>query len=119
MAELDRAGISLRMGQSREAAGLTQPEIADLLHVHFRSVQDWESPRKHVVPFDRLGEWAELVNVSREWLLYGEAQAAVTLTPEMLARVESAIGVFERVAARLETVADRLAPPAQDEPRSG
>jgi transcriptional regulator with XRE-family HTH domain len=72
MAELNRAEISARMGVAREAAGLKQPEIADMLHVHFRSIQDWESPKKRVVPFDRLGEWAELTHVSREWLLYGE-----------------------------------------------
>src|SRR6266516_1002567 len=62
MAELDRASISIRVGQAREEAGLTQPDIAELLElkVHFRTVQDWESPKKHVVPFDRLDEWARL-----------------------------------------------------------
>jgi DNA-binding transcriptional regulator YiaG len=75
MAELDRAAISIRMGQARDLAGLKQPEMADLLEVHFRTIQDWESPKKRVVPFDRLEEWARLTETTREWLLHGEMEA--------------------------------------------
>lgn len=74
MGELDRAAISVRLQQTRVEAGLSQAEIADLLGVHWRTVQDWESPKKAVVPFDRLGEWAAIVKVTREWLLHGDTE---------------------------------------------
>lgn len=108
MAELDRAAISIRMGQSREQAGLTQPEIADLLHppVHFRSVQDWESPRKRVVPFDRLDEWARLTKSTREWLIYGEE----AIEGDRLARVEQRL---EELFSLVETLRHDLGLPAQ------
>jgi transcriptional regulator with XRE-family HTH domain len=96
MAELDRAGISARMGQSLKQAGLTQPEIADLMLVHFRTVQEWVSPKRKVVPFDRIDEWARLTNVSREWLLYGE-EAEDT---DRLAAIEEELrGLREELAA--------------------
>jgi transcriptional regulator with XRE-family HTH domain len=73
MAELDRAAISLRIAEAREQAGLTQPELADLLEVHWRTVQEWESPRKDVVPWKRLDEIARAAGVTRDWLLHGDA----------------------------------------------
>jgi predicted XRE-type DNA-binding protein len=72
MAELDRAAISLRLGESLKTAGITQQEMADLLHVHKRSVEDYTSPRITTIPFDRLDEWARLAGTSKEWLLHGD-----------------------------------------------
>lgn len=72
MGELDRAAISVRLQQSREEAGLTQPEIGELLRVHWRTVQDWESPKKRNVPFDRLDEWAAITGTAKQWLLHGD-----------------------------------------------
>lgn len=101
MAELDRAGISVRMAQARETAGLTQPQIAELLEpkVHFRTVQDWESPKKNVVPFDRLDEWARLTNSSREWLLYGEER--VTETSRLRHVVHEEVAEMQQQIARI------------------
>jgi transcriptional regulator with XRE-family HTH domain len=72
MGELDRAAISLRLARAREEAGFTQAEMAELLTVHFRSIQNYESPKQHVVPFDRLNEWAHLTGRPKEWFLYGD-----------------------------------------------
>lgn len=105
MAELDRAAISLRMKESRDAAGLIQVEIAELLSppIHWRTVQDWESPKMNVVPFDRLDEWARMTQTTREWLLHGQDAAVSSSAGPDLERFEAAV-------ARLEAVADRLDP---------
>jgi hypothetical protein len=112
MAELDRAAISIRMGQSRETAGPTQPEIAEMLEppVHFRTVQDWESPKMHVVPFDRLDEWARLTKTTREWLLYGEeAKADDDRLDEALAELA---GLREQLGEALVLLQQLQAKPA-------
>src|ERR1043166_2728280 len=55
LAEVDRAAISLRLQESRELAGLTQAEMAEILHVHLNTVQNWESPRKRTIPASTTG----------------------------------------------------------------
>jgi transcriptional regulator with XRE-family HTH domain len=87
------------MGQSREQAGFTQPEMAELFSVHFRTVQDWESPRKKAVPFDRLGEWAELTQVKREWLLHGDEASS---EDELAVRLERQLRSLDERLARME-----------------
>lgn len=72
MAELDRAAISQRLQQSRQRAGVTQEEMADILRVHVNSIQNYESVKQHSVPFDRLDEWAQITGVTKAWLLQGE-----------------------------------------------
>jgi transcriptional regulator with XRE-family HTH domain len=74
--DVDRAAISERMQRSMKEAGYTQDEIADLLHVSKRTVQTWVSQKIKTVPYDMLDEWAEATNVSKRWLLHGEADTA-------------------------------------------
>lgn len=105
MAQINRAAISQRLGESLKTAGLTQPEMADLLHVHVRSVEDYVSPRKSVVPFDRLEEWASHTRTTVEWLLHGDETAArIQLDPvrleELLARLERLVELLEQERAR-------------------
>lgn len=85
MNELDRAAISARLKEARERSGLTQSEMADILHVHERSVQDYESVNKTTVPFDRLDEWATATGVTKAWLLQGDE---IVDAGERLARIE-------------------------------
>jgi transcriptional regulator with XRE-family HTH domain len=96
MAELDRAAISTRLGESREQAGLTQPEIADVLHVHWRTVQNWESPRDSAVPWDRLDEWAQITGRPKEWLLHGDPPESKPDLSEINAKLDQLLE--ERVA---------------------
>lgn len=106
MAELDRAAISIRIAQAREEAGLTQPELAELMEppVHMRSVQDWESPRNDTVPFRRLDQIARATRVTKEWLLHGDDPATLTLAERLALLIDR----LEKVAKRLE---ERLGPP--------
>ena len=75
MAELSRAAIAQRIATARKQAGLDQHEVADLMHVHYRTVQDWESVKKQVTPFDRLDELSAVMGVTKIWLLHGEDAA--------------------------------------------
>lgn len=77
MAELDRAAISTRIREARKQAGFrNRNDIADLLHVHPRTIEDWENAKHQNVPWDRLDEIARVTGVSREWLLHGEPEEA-------------------------------------------
>lgn len=90
MAELDRAAISVRIAEARDKrAGLTQPELADILDVHWRTIQDWESPKNGTVPWDRLGEIADATGVTKEWLLHGEQQPEHDKLSQLLEAVNS------------------------------
>jgi transcriptional regulator with XRE-family HTH domain len=74
MAELNRAAICSRIAEARLEAGLTQPELGELLQppVHYRTVQTWESTKEPRVPWDRLDEIARVTGKTKEWLLHGE-----------------------------------------------
>ena len=96
MSELDRAAIARRLQEARKRSGLTQKEMADVLHVHERSIQDWESVSKAAIPFDRLDEWATTTGVTKVWLLQGDefVEAGVRLA---------------RIEGRLEELASGMA----------
>lgn len=103
MAELEEAAISERLQHARKQAGLTQQQMADLLQVHKRSVEDYESklPDKPV-PYDRINEWARLTKTTPEWLLHGDDRAAATPAEiqelrEQLADVRRQLGRIERL----------------------
>jgi transcriptional regulator with XRE-family HTH domain len=89
MGKLERAAISVRLGETREEAGLTQPEMAELLRqegepLHFRTVQNYESPKNDRVPWDLLDQWAEITGTTLEWLLHGKtAMTDVDLWQEL------------------------------------
>ena len=87
MAELSRAGIAQRIAAAREQAGLTQPELAELMHVHYRTVQDWESTKKQATPWDRLDEIAAVTDVKKEWILHGERQGEEPGGPTLARRL--------------------------------
>lgn len=96
MAELSRAGIAQRISAAREQAGLTQPEFAELMRVHYRTVQDWESPKKQATPWDRLDEIAAVTDVKKEWLLHGEREEVVPDAESLGRRLEELEGLVEQ-----------------------
>lgn len=69
MSELERDGITSRIGQARRDAGLTQEEMADLLGVIPRTIQNYESKR---VPWRHLKEIATITGKPQEWFLRGD-----------------------------------------------
>lgn len=68
---IDRSAISARIAEARLQAGFTQAELADVMDVHYRTVQNWETASRGV-PFERLEELADVLGVSRRWLLHGD-----------------------------------------------
>jgi DNA-binding transcriptional regulator YiaG len=64
MAKLSHVGIAQRVKKAREEAGLKQTELADLLQVHWRTIQNWESQTEPIVAWDRLEDVAMATGVS-------------------------------------------------------
>lgn len=98
MAELQRAEITARIRQARMEAGLTQPEMAQLLDVGQRAYQNYESER---VPWDLMGRIADVTGRSLRWLLHGEDED------------EPSMEVMQRLAAiqqRLDSLASGQGP---------
>lgn len=112
MAELDRVGIAQRIQRSRIEAGLKQHELADVLHVHAHTIGNWESQKAPITPWDRMGELAEALGVTKQWLLHGEENQVappVELLQEVAEAAESLMSSQESVHERLGEVLDRLA----------
>ena len=64
----DLPGIGERLRQSREAAGLSQGQVAKLLKMHRPTVSDIENETRKVTAGE-LREFARLYKVSLEWLV--------------------------------------------------
>lgn len=58
----------------READGMTQRELADLLGVTERSVAAYEAGE--VIPYRFMRQLEQLLNRPANWILYGEATSA-------------------------------------------
>jgi transcriptional regulator with XRE-family HTH domain len=104
MAELDKVRISERLKASRREAGLHQHDMADLMGVHKRSIENWESPNDPTVPYDRLDEWARLTNRRKEWLLHGDNMIAsedVSILRAELEAMKSQLAQIEQLLQRL------------------
>lgn len=106
MGELDRAAICQRIGQARDEAGLTQPELAELLEpkVHMRTIQTWESVKQPRVPWDRLDEIARVTGRTKEWLLHGK-EALPHSEEELRAMIREELG---DVMGLLRSIEERL-----------
>lgn len=68
--EIEPERIRARLRQARKEAGLSQAELAEILGVHKRTIENYENLR---VPWDHLNDYARITNRQPEWFLYGEA----------------------------------------------
>jgi transcriptional regulator with XRE-family HTH domain len=62
--------LGRRIKAAREEAGLTQPELADLIGLSMRQVQNLEAGVSK--PYKHIREIAEATGKSIEWLLHGD-----------------------------------------------
>ena len=106
--EMDRAAISTRLKASREEAGVTQEEMAEILKVHVRSIQDYERPSLKTVPFDRLDEWAAATGTTKTWLLQGDSAVESDRLAELESRLESVAGALELLERGQAQILDLL-----------
>lgn len=111
MAELDRASICGRIAQAREEAGLTQPELGEVLGVHWRTIQTWESIKTPRVPWDRLDEIARTTGTTKDWLLHGrEPEVAPLEDPAVVARLDRIERLLEALVAPAGQAAREASP---------
>lgn len=91
----DEREICARIVRARELAGLTQPELANLIGVTERTVRNYESGR---VPWGLLNKIADVTGTTRTWLVDGPSQ-------------------LDRIEAKIDQLTDRLLrPPDEDAP---
>ncbi|PRX37794.1 Helix-turn-helix [Meinhardsimonia xiamenensis] len=113
----DIATFGDRLAAAREAAGLTQAELARRLGVKLKTLQRWENdlaePRAN-----KLQMLAGLLNVSIIWLLTGEGEGVTPPgddsaampedLPDLLAEIRSLRAELSRTAERLGRAEKRL-----------
>lgn len=115
MAELDRAEISNRIRSARKQAGFRNRQmLADVMQVHWRTIEDWENPKHANVPWDRMEELSGVLNVSKMWLLHGEPEGSEASVGSLADRLESLEVLtttgFEALEAAIAQLADQLRP---------
>ena len=105
----DVATFGDRLAGAREAAGLTQEDLAQRLGVRLTTLQNWEDdlaePRGN-----RLQMLAGMLNVSLAWLLTAEGDGlAEPADPRPLpAEAEALLAEVQRLRARAIALADDL-----------
>ena len=97
--EIEPEKIRARLRQARKEAGLSQQQLAELLNVHKRTIENYENVR---VPWDHLNEYARFTNRPAEWFLYGEA--ALPPEGELAALAET----VEHLGEDLASIRERL-----------
>ena len=68
--EVDLETVGGRIIAKRKEMGMTQKELAELIHVHERSMLSYEL--NDVIPYRKIQDIADVLNVSPAWLLHGE-----------------------------------------------
>jgi DNA-binding transcriptional regulator YiaG len=101
MAELERKAITARIEQARREVGLSQPEMAEALHVHERTYQNYESQKKPRVPWGLMNEIATITGKPTEWLIHGDRAT----TPDLMGAVD---GNSQDDAAAPQAQLDRI-----------
>jgi transcriptional regulator with XRE-family HTH domain len=101
VSQLDPDGIRRRIREARRAAGLTQEELADLLEVHKRTVENYE--RIRTPDYAALNRVAAVLGRPVEWFLHGEVpdEENVDRISQLEARVEEAVALSQKILERL------------------
>jgi transcriptional regulator with XRE-family HTH domain len=72
VAQIEERMIRARIKQARKEAGLTQHQLAELIEVIPRSVQNYEDVEAGRVPWAKMNQIAAAVGRSSEWLIHGD-----------------------------------------------
>jgi transcriptional regulator with XRE-family HTH domain len=123
MQQFAAAEIGARIAQARrEAGGVTQEQLAELLNVSTRSIQDYEAGT--TIPWRHFQQLSAVFNRKVEWFLRGDEQepeVRESATPDLERRLEEVAALVGEGLARLEAgiadVARRL--PDEDNPAQG
>jgi HTH-type transcriptional regulator, cell division transcriptional repressor len=96
--QLDASAVGRRLALARQTAGMTQVELAQRIGVIPRSIQNYEAGR---IPWRLLSKLVTTLEVSKEWLLYGNDVQSVG-DDEVLQRLERIERLLSDILARLE-----------------
>ena len=100
-----KSELHLRLRSAREAAGLTQAQVAKKLHLHRPTLSEIEAGRRRVTA-DELRAMAEVYGVSLEWLASGhsdgQADARILMAARQLGKLKPAD--LDRLIALLRTL---------------
>lgn len=97
--------IGARIAKAREEAGLRQEDLADLVELSTRQVQNLEAGVSK--PYKHLKAIAEVTNRPFDWFLHGDEEKP-QLPPGLQEQLADAVEALAEVAPRLAAVADRL-----------
>ena len=76
--------VGKRIAETRKAAGMTQPQLADLLNLSARSVQDFE--HGITVPWRYFERLEDIFGKSLSWFLRGEGDPTPPPDPDLAGR---------------------------------
>lgn len=71
-----------------------------MLQVHARTIENWENPKDSNVPYERMQELADVLNVDKRWLLHGDPEPAQGSADETLAEILRRLGELEETVQR-------------------
>lgn len=103
--EQDKLELCARVKQARIEAGLEQREIGEMLEppVEDRTIRNYESTRP---PFRYLRQWAEITNVTYDWLLRGDEPETAPASAAVQATVLQRLDRIEAQLTRLLALSD-------------
>jgi|SRR6516165_10377803 transcriptional regulator with XRE-family HTH domain len=102
--------INERIREARKGAGLTQPQMADLLAVAPRTYQNYEKDR---VPWRLMGKISDVTGRSLRWLLHGEDDAEPSM--EIMQRIGRLELGQERIEAKLDALVRHVSAPSNSD----
>ncbi len=116
---VDAAAVGRRIAQARrEAGGMTQETLAELLCVCRRSVQAYEAGER--IPYRHLPRLAAVFERPASWFLHGEEPAHSTTEDgddEILKRLDLHAQLLKKVAVEMAAIRRALERPAAGAPR--
>lgn len=111
MSQLDPGAISARIREARDAARLTQQDLADLLEVHKRTIENYENVR--APDFVKLNAVARALNRPVEWFVWGDEVITKAERDEdereLVAKVQAVLDRLQSVEAALVELQQRQA----------
>ena len=111
--------IGARIKEAREQAGMDQRDLADLIGLSIRQLQNLEYGASK--PYKHLKEIADATNRPFGWFLHGDEDVPTELPQGLAEQLADAMDGLASVVARFESIAARLEalPGAQAPARSG
>lgn len=103
MAHIEEAEVRARIQRARKEAGLSQPQLAELLEVITRTVQNYEATdgKNGTVPWEKLNQIAEITGKSVGWLLHGDDDEIAMLTTRLEEFEHQQAAISEKLARLL------------------